>query len=77
LRDKLHADKELTEVIVFRFARNGLLFNNLQSTITWMSLSVHISSSAFVDVGSSLFPPISSCVFYNESHALPDLNRPS
>lgn len=66
---KLHADKETKEVIVFGLPQwtsfNGLNPNYMES------LSVHISSSAFMDSTQPSYQDFRT-KFYNEFHALPD-----
>ncbi|MEP6647293.1 MAG: ABC transporter substrate-binding protein [Saprospiraceae bacterium] len=66
---KLHADKETKEVIVFGLPQwtsfNGLNPNYMES------LSVHISSSSYVDPTQPSYQDFRT-KFYNEFHALPD-----
>ena len=66
---KLHADKELKEVIVFGLPQ-WTAFNNLNPNYM-ESLSVHISSSTFVDVDHPFYHDF-IMRFFNTYHALPD-----
>ncbi|MEO7926184.1 MAG: hypothetical protein ABIR93_05585 [Saprospiraceae bacterium] len=66
---KLHADKETKEVIVFGLPQ-WTSFNNLNANYM-ESLSVHISSSAFVDVDHPSYKDFRTR-FFNEFHTLPD-----
>jgi len=66
---KLHADKEMKEVIVFGLPQwSG--FTNLNPNYM-ESLSVHISSTTFIDVGHPAYQTFRNR-FYNEYHTLPD-----
>ncbi|MEP6794024.1 MAG: hypothetical protein ABJB16_06840 [Saprospiraceae bacterium] len=66
---KLHADKELKEVIVFGLPQwTG--FTNLNPNYM-ESLSVHISSTTFVDADHPFYHDFRER-FYNEFHTLPD-----
>ncbi len=66
---KLHADKELKEVIVFGLPQwTG--FTNLNPNYM-ESLSLHISSTTFVDVDHPFYHDFRER-FYNEFHTLPD-----
>ncbi len=66
---KLHADKELKEVIVFGLPQ-WTSFTNLNPNYM-ESLSLHISSTAFVDVDHPFYHDFRER-FYNEFHTVPD-----